>query len=42
VEAAEAGPGDLRQILTEACRFEDPVPSQPTCPSSVSPAGNPA
>ena len=29
VEAAEAGSGELCQILSEACRFEDPVPSQP-------------
>ena len=40
VETAEAGPGELRQILTEACRLEDPIPTQSTCPSSVSPAGN--
>ncbi len=42
VEAAETRLGELRQILTEACRFENPIPSQPPYPSSVSPAANPA
>ena len=40
VETAESGPSELRQILTEARRFEDPVPNQPESPSSVSPPGS--
>jgi len=41
-EAAEARPGKVGQILTEARCFEDPVPSQPVFPSSVGPPLTPA
>jgi hypothetical protein len=42
VEAAEARPGELCEIVLKPSRFEDPVPSQPGAPSSVSPPGTPA